>query len=897
MAGSKMGKFKEKCKKLFHREQSAPSDDVQPKQPRVIRKLVKKSKKALPLVTTTATVSEVPVSTPQPAFEVEEASSATPATSANHIQTTTQAPGIKIQPLALIETAPAPPATQSPQSPAQESTPTKSVTVSSLCTPSSGPSLQSTSERVVPSSRSSQTTAPPSPVFLCELPGSYTFPDAIRKRGAEHWGGIAASVHAQQIEDPFRDFGMVAPFGLMIDEPNPSVPVVDTHGVFERSVGHGSQSVAMLPSLSEMLHEDSGIAEEEDADSSQNLTAALMSLDRIMNQDLPTDPVPPNPTTDATISTETQSPSPDIPAAELAVSTADDESSTSQPPSASEHSEHTHMHELQDLHGHYEAKIVELEDQVKASRNRKEYVEKLAVKKLAAKDRGIALRSSELDTARSVNNKQEAEIQEMRAKIANITTYSNQWELWANYYFNLSTHKETEASFNQRFVIEPLTAEVARLTHGARDNQWAVKNRDIELATLRKKLENVPDYSALHTAYVAVCEERAMIRVVMENQTVDLEDTKKNFTEHRIVYENAIAELATAKEENMRLNMKIWDYLYEHEDEDPTQKAELKDLLKKKAERYGDLEKEANETFRLWKDDGKKHAEEVIRMKGDIKEWQDQVYNLEGYVNNLESEVKRHTTIHDKYFKDYLTGSGSPQNALQDLYEASRTTAQEAKTKIGFMKAQIAAIEKEKHKQERLLDARENLLNEKDATIKDVTDAKVALESQIEALTHKYEMHVLSANENANYHAGQLEDAQAKTKKLEKHVQSMFNAGFGVQDEETLNLQQAEVVNLQNRNAELEEENQGHREQQGIQRQKDFHTESCAAFSEHITGVDRQNYENAQQEIVDLKQRIELMEKGCDPDKFELAQAYSKLQEKHTELEKQHADWFENVQE
>ncbi|KAI4250839.1 MAG: hypothetical protein LQ352_005214, partial [Teloschistes flavicans] len=978
MAGFRMGKFKEKCKKLLSRSKAEPSDDKEPTKPRIIRKLWKKKSKTV----SSATTSETLVNTP-PTDEATEDPSASSVDAVNEAAVIEDHPCVKasVSPLNMHSEEPItrnePAPTEQPS--AENTTPAKHKTSSSSNrTPNVSPDSPGPS-----SSYTSSELAPPAP-GVYELPDPFTYQDATtqpalneeepaslddakekeeRSKGeAKYWGTTVSTTYVRQLDDPFRDFGMVAPSGPVPNDPGSSildVTTADASGILERDIGSETASVAKLPGVSQILHGVFGLAEEPGngslANTTTNLQDPAIKLPPIRSLTCVVEPTSHSQTSNAAfdgrtsltrilgpdthniifsatspsiddIPEEVDHPASDSLAEERPASPAsDDVSVKSHFPSVWERAfasrESTHRNELQDLREDHAAEVKTLKEQVEAVKKRKEYVEKMAREKLGAKDKEIAARNaeivsrnSELDVVYSDNSDKEIEIAEMRITIKQLTAdnlrqkeqvsfqedssvsliafprkYNELCQMY-NKLWNMHNELKELAMKSGNQIVAPLIKEMARLAGLSPEPassgvlEQVLKPCSIEKPLselrneLRKRLDTRQDYAALQNDYQQVCDERAILQMKLDDVEEQLQDSNQ-------LYNRTIAELADAKRDIMTKNMKIWEQGYAREEAEESSRNANNDASCK---RCPVLEKKANETFQLWRDDTKRHEEEKLRLQIKADENQAQVYDLQGHINKNKSELARLTRIVERFLKDHApTRAGSRLvSILQELLDASKQTVAELKEKIEGMQNQITQNEKETIKAKLTLRARESILKDKDAEIKEATDAKANAEKELEKLDWRHDMQTLALKDEINTLESELADKDGKVKHLERHVHSMFDAGFGKLDPETQNLHQAEVHQLQERNTQLETENRAHRDERAVQRQRDFHAEQCAGGCELTMAAMSQNYANAHEEIARLKRAMALLHQGCDPEKFEIAKELSALREEHAALKR-----------
>ncbi|KAL8700171.1 MAG: hypothetical protein Q9201_005591 [Fulgogasparrea decipioides] len=859
-----MGRFTEKCKDIFRCKKATASEDPQPN---VFRKLFKKSRsRPAPI---TATTSETLVRPEQTQLLTEAASPAL-AQSPQQISEENSISGFAnvVAPTISVVIQ-----SGTHDSPAKQS--------SSAC--NTTPSPDSRTEQDNASSRSSLSAAPFT--VVSELPGSYTFHDAAsyivevdeasaladrrddgREGEARHWGGFASTIRCQRLEDPFRDFGMVAPFGPAQNAsrgPTPRNTAIDVYGTFVRSTSEDGASSAALPMLSRTLGQDlvSTLDKKPGPAETASKAKPQRSIGHSFNEGIE--------------------------------ASADKDVIDTQMPSAWERAlesqERSFQNKIQDVREDHEAeverykdKITNLKKDVKTATDRKDYAQNLAKKREAEKDEEIALRDRELATAYADNDEKEAELKAKNSEIEEKEAKIKLLEGWTVHQSSLCSQLKHEQISTQMLEIDPLRQEVARLTALNMEHQHAILNQASLVTALQNQLMDQPDVTELQSALAEACKER-------DNSKADLQQCSQ-------LWHQTLGELNQTKELIMSQNVRLQIYMSDHEDH-PSPRAEGDTLLKKTQEQYRDLEKKANDCFNLWKGDAKKHENERIMLKAEIEERLGMINNLEGVNVLAVKEVTRLTDIFDRNVIANQAGSLDAPDMLQEMYEASQQTVRDLKTKNTQQQSQIAANEKENHQQKLMIRLRERMLDDKDAELKDTSEAKVSAEREVDELNTKLDMRDLAAKEDLDAKDQQIQWANEHIEDLEAHLESLMQAGLGGSADDTEACHQEAIFNLQQHIAVLQAENNEHFERQVEQRNKDMHDGQCAAQGEINLKVYQDNWMNAQEEIAKLKQHIELISKGCDPEKFEIAKDCRRLREEYGVLEKKYFELLDDTQE
>ncbi|KAL8729694.1 MAG: hypothetical protein Q9181_004907, partial [Wetmoreana brouardii] len=671
---------------------------------------------------------------------------------------------------------------------------------------------------------------------VSELPSSYTFHDAAsciadveeasalvdrrdeaREEEASHWG---------RLEDPFRDFCMVAPFGFAKEPSTPHITAISAHGTFVRSTSEDNASSAAPPMLSRTFDQNSVSTLDRKSDLAE--TASKVKPQQSIGH----------------------------PVNEGIEGSADKSSVDSQTPSAWERAlesqEQSFQNEIQDLREDHEAeveryknKITGLERDVKAAKDRKDYIQNLAKKREAEKDEEIALQNRELATAYADNDDKEAELKVKNSEIEEKDAKIKRLEDWTVYQSSLYSELKHEQTSTQMLLMDQ------------------------------------PDVTELQSALAEACRER-------DSSKADLQQCNQ-------VWNQTLGELNQAKELIMSQNVRLQIYMNDHEDH-PSPLAEGSTLLKKSQEQYHELEKKANDCFDLWKSDAKKHGNEKIMLKSEIEQRLGMINNLEGANVLAMKEVARLTDILNRNVIANQVGSLDPHTMLQEMYEASQETVHELKMKNAQQQSQIAANEKENHQQKLTIRLRERALDDKNAELKDLSDAKFEAEREIDNLNTKVDMRDLAVKEDADTKEEQIQWANKHIGDLEAHIESLMQPGLGGGSNDIEACHQEAIFNLQQRIVALEAENNEYFERQAAQRNKDMHDGQCAAQGEINLKIYQDNWQNSQEEIAKLKQHIELIGQGCDPEKFEIAKDCSRLREEYGMLEKKYLELLDDTQ-
>ncbi|KAL8774882.1 MAG: hypothetical protein Q9194_003929, partial [Teloschistes cf. exilis] len=920
--------FKDKCKKLFGRMRPEPPDGKEPKKPRNIPNLLKKKNRKVSPTLTTSTMSKTLVNTP-PTNETAEDPSASPINAVNEPFAVEDHPCVQtsVSPLTRLSGEEEPKSVeQSPpikQSSAETTNPAKNETSPSNNTsPDTPPINQRT-----PSSLPSNGAEHPTP-DVYEPPGSFTLQVATahpalheegptslndagekgeRRRGeAEFWGPMLSATHEWHLNDGLRESGMVASSGPLPNEPRPSLDVTT------------AASTIKLLSISRILREGPGSAEgpgnggslADITTNSQDPSTTLAPIRGLTPAaDSYTEPTSlsqsPNPAVDGPMSLS-RILNPDV---------SDDESVESDSPNARkfayESSEMSHRNEVDELREDHAAKVAKLKDDLKKVEKRKTYVltmthEKLAMKdeematknkdittkdkQIAMKDKQIQRQSDQLIGLYRENSDKEKKIAEMEDRIKHLAAGNVDTTARTSSPTDQNTsqpensspagvacneddqnnHEVCSKKLIQQFraireqIFAPFIRELARFAHFG--PEWERSTLGVSdahslarlLSELRKHLENLPNHTASQNTHRQVCDERDMFRAELEKVRQELQGLNQ-------VHDRTIRNLRDATREITERDLKLRERNSHWDGANDARKADKNAACK----RCKGLEKDASDAFQLWKDAGKRHEEEKIRLQAKAEEKQADVNNLEGHINLREKQLARATAIMEKFIEDDKNQPGG----------VGRTFSKPSWKKITSP-----------HKRRELnlqLRLRELMLNDKEDSIKVARDAQDTAQTRADKLFWQLESTQMALSENTQEFHSQLAQLASTNQDLQRQIESMLSSGISVADPETLHRHRTKVGQLHHRVLQLQDENTAHAREQSVQGERDFNTEACAAVSEWNMHVDELNYNNALAEIEELKRQKGDVEQGRDPHVFEMMRNEAALKKRISEAEEE----------
>ncbi|KAL9596628.1 MAG: hypothetical protein Q9219_005665 [cf. Caloplaca sp. 3 TL-2023] len=695
------------------------------------------------------------------------------------------------------------------------------------------------------SSRSSCSATGDGPsAVVCELPASLTFDDVPantgndhedvkRKEEAQYWGDIATKIYQQQLEDPFYTLGLGA-FCRSVPprvDNSPQATTANALGIFESSV----PDEASLHSVDQCLRYYYG------RPSASNIEDDLDTVDSSSDiQGFHEDSEVPN---DDSLTAGENSDSRISHSWERAL----------------ESQEQTFKNEIEDLKEDHTAeidglqeRIHQLEAEVKAVKGRKAYVEKVANKKASKQDAEIAAQRGSLEAAYADILSKDIEIQEKKATVDRLEqeTAKINSQLAASW---------NQLALTQRWEVEPLRQEVTRLTALNFDNEQRIQSQAVLYQSLRKQIETQPNVAELQAALTDARHERDAF--------------KAQYEDSQELFHQTTDQLVKAQELINNQQVRLYDYRAEHEDH-PACGAETDGLLKQKDDAYQLLEKKANDTFMLWKKGNESREHEKIMHNACVEELNCKIDNLEGDLNYAQDESARLTAITEDYIAQVETETGNPDQLQRKLLEASQNSVDSLKKRLNQKALQIAVCEKDLAKERAEVKTRDLILAKKDSELQALESEKVDAERAVENLESKLEFREADFQDELDAKNEELRDAWDQVEGLQHDLRAIAQSVDASSAATTIEAYQSESKFFQQQVDDLVAEKQ---QREIEQHNRDFHEATCAASSERNAKIQQQNWENAQLEIKMLKRHIQLIDQGCDPEKFDLAQQYEEL--------------------
>ncbi|KAL8728440.1 MAG: hypothetical protein Q9166_005402 [cf. Caloplaca sp. 2 TL-2023] len=923
-----MCKFKDKCKQLFHRKKHASKDEVageeraQPSQPKRNGNMLRKARPSVSrfpidsadfivgLKPTELSAGEIspsegpgPLQAAQeyieqanPPSDVRVNTEAQPSTSENTSakdfinQQVSGAEDIHIP----VETGPV-----QPSLPTLEALPSEgTITHPGL---EENHKDQPTTWSFAKSTEEFQTPSKDSPARYTSSCPSTPSPDSRFRQTPGSSRSSESTWHIQMIHGPFRSSSAVRPASGSIDPRAPNTNATDAFSIFERCIGSGPERSGALMSLAHILNEEA-LPERQKPYNSAKATRKSDALEYISHS-----------------------------AAEDDGNTGNRASIKSQTSSAWEHAmesrERSFQIELDELRDDHVAevsdlkeKITNLEKEAEAARRRKSYTESVASQKLADKDAELKQKDSELrakddeicfqtslfEAAYSAKEEKDIELEDSKAKIGEL-------EEQLAYWLPLYTEICNDRIANQRYVIEPLRQEVARLTAINRDYEHQLSDQFSRISFLENS------ESQVHQAVAPLQQEVARLRAQnfdnertisnqssqiaflrdihaqMEQSQLELTHTlvqtyqerdeyKSDLERFRNLHEQALRDLIAAQDEINAKNQRLQEYNYDHED-DP-QAVETADLLKKSKKAYQALEMRANECLAREQQACKKHENEKTIWKLKMEKVQQENDDLEGKFALLEmSNGRMAKEIEGRIDEEYDEADGTqPRDSdpLRFLYDELKQTVSELREHISQQDAQIKIGAKDIQNHKITIATRNYMLQDKDSEIHILREAKADAEHQVDETQRESDEREIFSNEELAKAVSDIDWYKDQVEQYKSEIHAMTINGVPTT---VVANHQHEVQTLQQHIADLEAENYHFHRQRHDQKRKDMHDGMCAANGELASKVMQMNYHNALQEIEKLRRDMELLNQGCDPQKFEITEELADLREKHEELQ------------
>ncbi|KAL8752115.1 MAG: hypothetical protein Q9199_005963 [Rusavskia elegans] len=569
---------------------------------------------------------------------------------------------------------------------------------------------------------------------------------------------------------------------------------------------------------------------------------------------------------------------------------------------AMESQEQSFQIEIEDLKEDHAAEVGELKEiiaklktEAEAAKSRKFYVERVANKKIAdiskEKDADETYYAGLLDAVESENSdklrgkdeqlqRQNEQLQEKDQQLQEkdeqlqekdeqlqkkdaMIKHQNEWAVTTSAWNTELKHEFDDAKLN---IIRPLQQEVARLTSLNIGNEQIISYQSSQITFLRNTQARVLSSEAqLLPKLLDACKER--------------DQCKADLGEYRGRYEQTLGDLAAAQRDIHEKEQRLKNFNYENEDQPHL--TEAAGLLVKTREAYQGLEKKANECLFREQEARKSHEQDEKTWKLNDARKQKMIDSLGAKIVLLEqSNTRLVNDWEQRVGPEY--GHEDTDDRLPFLYQESRQTVDELRIYISQQEAQITAQDKEIEQHKVSISLHTRTLEEKDIEMNDFREDKINAERQIEEIQTKAdEREIVSANELGKA-ADEIDWYQTQLRNSQSQIQGMTERGV---PGALIEIHQAEIQELQQYIADLEKEVWTHRAQQQEQNVKDWHDANAAAGSERASQILRLNWENANEEVRKLKQEVAVLRHEGDPQKFETAEQMATAREECEQLQ------------
>lgn len=668
--------------------------------------------------------------------------------------------------------------------------------------------------------------------------------------------------YLQLLGNPFETSATIPTPNRDVSTCAPQVTTIAASGIFERSVGSGPEGPSAFLSLAQILGEHEQSKDVEGIDAMKNTVDKEPLQHPCHENDNESDGK-----TGDRASVKSSTPS----AWERALE-------------SREQSFQIEIEDLKDDHaaevGKYKEIISKLEKEVQSLKNRKQYVAEVAKKNVAKieedRDNEVIYWSGLLDASESENSSKlwemneqlqekdqqlkhkDDEIQQKDAMIKRQTDWAVTTAAWNSQFKNELDH----AKFHD---IRPLQQEIAQLTalNVEKDNHIADQSSQINfLRTTQATVQDSGD--DLLPKLLEACKERDQYKTHM-----------KSYGDR---YEQTLGDLMAARKDIHHKNQQLQKFNFENED--LPHLTEAADLLEKTKEAYRHLEKKANECLFREQNVREDYARAEMTWKLGDKRKQKQVDNLEAKIVLLENWNER--LIDDLERRSRVTHNGELNDSMQRPQEGLRQSVNDLRSYVAQQEAQIAAQDTEIHRHKVIISQHTRLLEEKDSAIHHLREEKMDAERQIEEIQTKADEREIVATQEMEKAVNDIDWLQTQNQNYQAQIHSMTERGLPVA---LIEIHQAEIQELQQYVANLENDILTYRAQQQGQINKDWHDANAAALSERATHILRMNWENANEEARKLKNEISILRQGSDPGRFEIVEQMAVEREERQQIQ------------
>ncbi|KAL9033410.1 MAG: hypothetical protein Q9180_005960, partial [Flavoplaca navasiana] len=344
-------------------------------------------------------------------------------------------------------------------------------------------------------------------------------------------------------------------------------------------------------------------------------------------------------------------------------------------------------------------------------------------------------------------------------------------------------------------------------------------------------------------------------------------------------YEQTLGDLMAARKDIHYKDQQLQRFNFENED--VPHLTEAAGLLDKTKEAYRHLEKKANECLFREQNIREGYARAEMSWKLGDERKQKQIDNLEAKIVLLENSNER--LIDDLERRSEGTHDGFLNTSIPFQQEGGSTQfVSDLRSYVSRQEAQIAAQDTEIHQHKVTISLHSRLLEEKDSAIRHLREEKLDAESQIEEIQTKADEREIVAIQEMEKAVNDIDWLQTEHQNHQAQIHSMTERGLPVA---LIEIHQAEIQELQQYIVNLENEILTYRAQQQEQISKDWHDANAAALSERATEILRLNWENANEDVRELKNEIAILRQGGDPAKFEIVERLAAESEERQQIQ------------
>ncbi|KAI4120836.1 MAG: hypothetical protein LQ338_006735 [Usnochroma carphineum] len=537
------------------------------------------------------------------------------------------------------------------------------------------------------------------------------------------------------------------------------------------------------------------------------------------------------------------------------------------------------VRELEDTIVDLKELVAQFEAKADKATRFKEQAQKIGKKKVLQTENQLAQEKEHLEAARSELAWRSAELDAARSEniSKDITLHQNQnafdqMQKGATFASSQYSNLYNQYSMVQSREIAPLQEEVARLTQ-------STLLQASQIANLQDLLQVQPDVSELELQLSQVCAERDGLKTELEKAKRLLEQTIGELHEAKVLFNGQL--------------VRLYEYGQEHEDF-PARGAETDRLIEQKNEEYRLLENKANQVLSDKIEAEKHHQHEMIMQKANFEALQMQADNLAGHLETAREENTRLNAVAAEYFQSVEDSceTGNDLQALPTMYKTLEQTARNSKAQIERQRMQIANVEKELAQERAKVRTRDLDVNEKGTEMGLLRAENSQLKRDIEDLELKMDLRELGHQEQIEAKDEEIQEAKQQSDELREGLRSTSHNAESSEAVGIIESQQRRIQGLQQRVQDLEMENDQRYREQFVY---DTHQEAVTRCSHANMEVMQLNWESAQDEIATLKRNNDLLEKGCDPQKFDLARENDQLSKENAMLEQKYQQLEEKL--